>query len=311
MSPKLQKITAVVVAVIFLMGILPYSLNRFFGTNDKKKSLQVRMLMPDQSIKAMTLEEYLIGVVAAEMPAEFQVEALKAQAVAARTYALKRMAQTGNGRYDVDTTEKTQAWNSNEDMIRKWGVLNYFKYRKKIQKAVDETEGRVLTFNGQKIDAVYFSSCGRKNTEQANEVWRGGEVAYLISVPSVETTPLRFVKHQTYDVATFYTMLGFSQMPTQFYENDLIVIDRTKAGRVKNIAVKDRIFEGTDFRAKLQLPSTDFEWKVQGKKIEIVTYGKGHAVGMSQYGANDLAAAGRSYMEILGHFYPGTRLEKL
>ncbi len=310
MNPKIKKITATVLAVIFLVGILPYSLTKIFRTGYKKQGLQVRVAMLNGRVKNIPLEEYLIGVVAAEMPAEFEIEALKAQAVAARTYVLKRMGDKTENIFDVDTTEKTQAWSSNRELSRKWGLVNYFNYHRKIVKAVEETEGKIITYNGQKIDAVYHSSSGRKGTERASDVWRA-ETGYLINVPSGEETPLRFVKHQIFDVNTFYKLLGFSTLPSQFKENDLIVIDRTKGGRVKTLAIRDQVFLGTDVRAKLQLPSTDFEWKIHNKKIEFIIYGKGHGVGMSQYGANDLAKAGQTYSQILAHFYPDTKLEKV
>jgi stage II sporulation protein D len=307
----IRKATAAILAVIFLVGIFPYFLSRIFDITPKKQGIEVKISMPNGEIKKMTLDDYLTGVVAAEMPAEFEPEALKAQAVAARTYALKRIeARSAEQAYDVDTTEKTQAWISNQEMFRKWGIINYFKYRNKIAGAVAETAGKVITFNGQKIDALYHSSSGRKNTEQASDVW-GNDIYYLTSVSSGETNPLRFVKHQIFDIDSFYKALGITPVPTEFSEHDLLIIDRTRAGRVKTLAVHNKVFTATDFRAKLQLASTDFEWRLQGKKIELITYGKGHGVGMSQYGANDLAKAGKGYAEILAHYYPGTKIEKL
>lgn len=310
MNPKVKRITATVLAVIFLVGVLPYSLTKVFRTNSKKEGQQVRVALFNGQVRNIPLEEYLIGVVAAEMPAEFDIEALKAQAVAARTYALKRMGENTANTSDVDTTEKTQAWNSNRELYRRWGLVNYINYYRKIVKAVEETEGKIITYNGQKIDAVYHSSSGRKGTERATDVWGLG-TNYLTNVPSGEATPLRFVKHQIFDVHTFYKLLGFSKLPTQFKENDIIILERTKGGRVKTLAIKDQIFPGTDVRAKLQLPSTDFEWKIRNMEIELIIYGKGHGVGMSQYGANDLAQAGQTYSQILAHFYPDTKIEKV
>lgn len=310
MNPNIKKITAVVMAVIFLVGIFPYALTKIFRIGYQQQGLQVRISMFNGQVRSVPLEEYLIGVVAAEMPAEFEIEALKAQAVAARTYVLKRMGDKTNNTFDVDTTEKTQAWNSNQDMFRKWGIVNYFKYHRKIAQAVEETEGKIITYNGQMIDAVYHSSSGRKSTERASDVW-SAETSYLTNVASGEVTPLRFVKHQVFELNTFYKSLGFSSIPSQFNENDLIIIDRTKGGRVKTLAIKNKVFIGTEFRTMLQLPSTDFEWRIQNKKIEFVIYGKGHGVGMSQYGANDLANSGKDYSQILGHFYQGTKIEKV
>lgn len=311
MNHRIKKITAVIMAVIFLIGILPYALNRIFNRGIDSKGLQIRVAMENGKISKMPMEEYLIGVVAAEMPAEFELEALKAQAIAARTYALRKMVEsrTANPTFDVDNTEKTQAWTSKQELFRKWGIVNYFKYQRKVSQAVEDTQGKVLTFGGKMIDAVYHSSCGRKSTERAADVW-SGDTSYLTNVPSGEVTPLRFVNHQVFDVVTFYKMLGFNQPPSQFNEKDLIIIDRTKAGRIKTLAVRNKVIPGTEFRTKLQLPSTDFEWKIQGNKLELISYGKGHGVGMSQYGANDLAKAGKKYNEILGHYYQGTKIDK-
>jgi len=306
-SRNVRRIMAAVLAFFFLVGILPYCLTHLF-ISEKQQGTVVRVLMSNGEVKNIQLEEYLIGVVAAEMPAEFEIEALKAQSVAARTYVLKKIEENETKSYDVDMTEKTQAWNSNQEMFRKWGIINYYKYRCKMDRAIAETKGRILMYNGQKIDAVYHSSSGRKETERASDVWLA-DTGYLTNVSSGEATPLRFVKHQVYDVNTFYKLLGFTQIPLQFTDSDLILIDRTEAGRVKNMTVRNKVFKGTELRAKLQLQSTDFEWKIEGKKIEFITYGKGHGVGMSQYGANDLAKSGNNYAQILGHFYPGTKIE--
>lgn len=307
---KIKQITAVTIAVIFLIGILPSLLTNIFQGGSGQKGLTIRVAMKNGQVEKMPLEEYLVGVVAAEMPAEFEAEALKAQAVAARTYALRKMMDSrGNPDFDVDATEKTQAWNSKQDLFRRWGIVNYFKYQRKIAKAVEETEGKVLTYDGKLIDAVYHSSCGRKDTERAADVW-SGDSSYLTNVPSGEVTPLRFVNHQVFEAGDFFKLLGFTQPAAQLTPNDLIIIDRTRAGRVKTLAVRHKVFTGTEFRTKLQLPSTDFEWKFQGNKLEVISYGKGHGVGMSQYGANDLAKAGEKYSEILGHYYQGTKLEK-
>jgi len=308
-SRRFVRITAAVLAVFFLVGFLPYCINHFFHSG-KSQGLQVRLLVSADVIKNIELEEYLIGVVAAEMPAEFESEALKAQSIAARTYVLKKIDTNNGNSYDVDITEKTQAWNSNTDMFKKWGVVNYYKYRSKIAHAVNGTRGIILTYNGQKIDAVYHSSSGRKDTERAGDVWQS-DTGYLTSVASGESNTLRFVKHQIFDVENFYDLLGFSQTPARFSESDLILIDRTKAGRIKNVAIRNKVFKGTELRTKLLLPSTDFEWKIQGSKIEFISYGKGHGVGMSQYGANDLAKSGNDYAKILRHYYPGTKMEKV
>ena len=311
MNHKLIRITAGVLAVILLIVVIPFAINKFLDTSKKKQELQIRLYVADNDIKTLPLEEYLVGVVAAEMPAEFGLEALKAQAVAARTYVLKKISDSdGDETFDVDTTEKTQAWISNQEMIKKWGVINYWKYNRKITKAVEDTKGMIITYNGQIIDAVYHSSSGRKDTEKAGEVWVS-DVGYLINVSSGEVNTSRFVRNIAFDVNTFYNLLGFTPIPNQFSANDLLVLERTEAGRVKTLVIKNRILKGTDFRTKLKLTSTDFEWKIYGDKIELMVYGNGHGVGMSQYGANDLAKAGQDFKEIVTHYYQGTKIIKL
>lgn len=307
---KTYRILTTLLVVFLLLGVIPYLLT-FLGSG-YPKSPKVRMLGTDGQIRTLDLEEYLLGVVAAEMPAEFELEALKAQSVAARTYVLKRIedARAENSAYDVDTTEKTQAWNSKSQLIKKWGAMNYFKYQRKISRAVKETRGQVLTYNNEKISSVYHSSSGRFKTERAGEVWVN-DLPYLQNVISGELRPQRFTKRQTFDSATFFTLLDFPNIPEQFNTGDMVLLERTAAGRVKSVAIKGKVFKGTDIRKKLQLPSTDFEWRIEDNRIEFISYGKGHGVGMSQYGANDLARTGYDYRQILEHFYPGTKLENV
>ncbi|MBP1759395.1 MAG: stage sporulation protein, partial [Firmicutes bacterium] len=144
-----------------IVFIIPWSVVRWH--KEKVTNIgdhQIRVLMPDERVVKLPLEEYLLGVVAAEMPMEFEVEALKAQAIAARTYAAKRLAQNGLSEvgYDVDTTVKTQAWLSDAQMKKNWGWLNYWRYKNKLQKAVLGTQGMVLVYNGDYIEALYHSS---------------------------------------------------------------------------------------------------------------------------------------------------------
>ena len=239
------------VAVIFLIGVVPVFLPVVFQ--------QIVLKYAILSINiAHTIENICLSH-SRRMPAGLELEALKAQAVAARTYALKKVEKRAeNSLYDLDTTEQTQVWNSREDMVKKWGLIAYFKYKRKISKAVKQTEGQTLLFDGEKIDAVYHSSSGRKNTEKASEVWNG-EAAYLTNVPSGEANPLRFVAHKVFDITTFYSLLGFSQIPSRFNEEDLIIVDRTKAGRIKTLAIRNRVSR-TDIRKNF-ITLTHFEGK--------------------------------------------------
>ncbi|ADY57530.1 stage II sporulation protein D [Syntrophobotulus glycolicus DSM 8271] len=278
---------------------------------EKNQNDTVRVLMPDGKMKKMELEDYLVGVLAAEMPAEFEPEALKAQAVAARTYVLKRKEDSKDlADYDVDTTEKTQAWCSNREMSDKWGFFKYWQYKEKLSRAVQATKGKVITYRGKKIEALFFSSCGRKPTEFSQEVW-GNKVNYLVSVSSEESNSARSAAKQDYDIPTFYQLLGIKDSAGSFSKTDIVVMQKTGSGRIKQLTVKGKRFESKDFRSKLKLNSTDFEWTVSQNKIIFTVYGKGHGVGMSQYGANDMAKAGRNFEEILKHYYTGTEISQV
>ena len=270
---------------------------------------QIRVLMPDERVLKLPLEEYLLGVVAAEMPMEFEVEALKAQAIAARTYAAKRLAQNGLSEvgYDVDTTVKTQAWLSDAQMKKNWGWLNYWRYKNKLQKAVLGTQGMVLVYNGDYIEALYHSSSGRKPTERPEEVWSSSR-PYLQNVISGEEDLQRYVNRISYTPQDLYKKLGLKESPRSLTSGDFQVLGRTSVGRAKSIRVLGKVYPATQLRTLLGLSSTDIEWNIQPDRLTITTYGNGHAVGMSQWGANDLAKKNNKVEEILSHYYPGTKL---
>ena len=297
----------IIVLSVCIVAILPWTALRWH----KKPAgdYQIRALMPDGKVDKLPLEEYLIGVVAAEMPAEFKAEALKAQAVAARTYAAKRLSHVAvpDPGYDVDTTVLTQAWLSDKQMRTKWGLVGYWRYRARIAKAVEGTGGQVLVANGEYIDAFFYSSSGRKPTEKSEEVWSEAR-PYLQNVSSGEKNPERCVKKFTFSVQELAQKLNLSQVPTNISSADVKVVSRTTAGRVRTLTLFGRPFAATQLRTLLGLASTDIEWSIAPGQITFTTYGNGHAVGMSQYGANDLAQKGQGYEEILAHFYPGTKI---
>ena len=289
--------------------IIPWSVLRWQKEKVISEDVQIRVLMPDGEVTKFPLEEYLVGVVAAEMPAEFEVEALKAQAVAARTYAARRLSSSNQQDcgYDVDTTVQTQAWLSDAQMRGKWGWLNYWRYRGKIQKAVTETRGRVLVANGEYIEAYYHSSSGRKPTERSEDVWSSSR-PYLQNVSSGEENLQRYIKSFSYTPQELYNKLGIMKPATSFTSGDFQVLEKTSVGRAKSIRVLGKVYPATQLRKLLGLSSTDIEWVVQPERLTITSYGNGHAVGMSQWGANDLAKGNKKAEEILAHFYPGTKL---
>lgn len=297
---------------VCIVFIIPWSVLRWQKEKVVTKDVQIRILRPSGVVTKLPLEEYLVGVVAAEMPAEFELEALKAQAVAARTYAVRRLSSVHqqDGGYDVDTTVQTQAWLSAAQMRNKWGWFNYWRYRGKLQKAVTETQGMVLVAKGEYIEAYYHSSSGRKPTERSEDVW-GSPRSYLQNVSSGEENQQRYIKSLIYTPQELYKKLGIERLVTPFKADDFQMIDKTAAGRAKNVRILGKAYPATQLRNILGLSSTDIEWAVQPERVTITTYGNGHAVGMSQWGANDLAKQLQKFEEILTHFYPGAKLLKL
>jgi stage II sporulation protein D len=306
-----QWVTILILSVVLII-LIPWTILRWQDGNKGREDFSVRVKMPNGQVEKLPLEEYLVGVVAAEMPAEFDTEALKAQAVTARTYVAKRLSQKliSDAGFDVDTTVATQAWISKEEMYDKWGFLGFWRYHGRIEKAVTSTEGQVLVYGGQYIDAFYHSSTGRKLTERAEDVWSSSR-PYLQNVASGEKEPNRYLKTYSFTPNTLYPKLGVPGTPKAFTGADFVVLSQTATGRAKSIRVLGKNYSGAQLRSILGLASTDFEIIINPGELQIKTYGNGHGVGMSQYGANDLGKSGKSYKDILEHFYPGAKMLSL
>ncbi len=244
----------------------------------------------------LSMNDYLIGVVGSEMPAEFHLEALKAGAIAARTYALKKIEEGGI----LTDTVSTQAYSDNNELQQKWGS-SFDKYYNKIKQAVSETDNLVIKYQGSLINAMYFST-SNGYTESAKEVF-GYDIPYLQSVESsvdLETTPyLRTIEKSELDILN---ILGVTNL------NNIEVLSRTSSGRVKEIKIDNKIYTGIELRNLLGLRSTDFDISVNNGTATITTRGYGHGVGMSQYGANKLAQKGYNYKDILKHYYINTEI---
>ena len=253
------------------------------------------------SVVKIELEEYVTGVVGAEMPASFNVEALKAQAVIARTYALK-----ANSRGTVlSDNESSQSYKSNDQLKSLWGS-SYNTYYNKVKGAVDSTRGMYLTYNGSYIEAVYHSTSNGR-TEDSSNVW-GNSFPYLVSVDSpYDSSNPSYLKTVSFSYSDISKKLGVIITS----DTDFIINGRTSGNRVGSISVGEVTFTGVDFRNKLGLRSADFDIEKNNDGVLITTRGYGHGVGMSQYGANGMAKAGSSYRDILFHYYPGVSLKSL
>lgn len=248
-------------------------------------------------------EEYILGVVLAEMPAEFESDALMAQAVVARSYAYKSMLQSKHTEVDLCTDSTCcQAYLSRQEYLSAGGDLAMLN---KVEMSIRQTAEQILTYEGQIIDATYFS-CSGGRTEAAYAVW-GSDVPYLQSVDSPgEEDATHFTDTVQFSASEFCSKLGINLVgPAGSWVED---ISYTEGGGVAAVSLCGHQFTGTQMRKLLGLRSTAFAICAVGDTVTITTKGFGHRVGMSQYGANAMAKLGIGYEEILAHYYPGTEL---
>ena len=266
------------------------------GNYQSEEIQKVHVTRADGKDLYLDIESYLEGVISSEMSPAFEMEALKAQCVAARTFVVQRG-------YEVDDTTNTQVYRDDKQLKDIWKD-NYDVYHKKIQQAVQETTGEILTYKGKPISALFFSSsCGK--TANAQEYW-GNKVPYLVSVDSSwDKQSEEYEKSITMSKQEFSTALGF-QNTVQEIEEPI----RYDSGYVKEIHIDRIVFTGREVREKLNLRSSCFTIKESKDNVVITTKGYGHGVGMSQIGAQAMAEKGKSYKQILSH-YPKTKIEKL
>jgi stage II sporulation protein D len=278
-----------------------------FYTNKKEETkINIRVLKEDNTVEQIDLEEYLIGVVSSEVPVYFEEEALKAQAVASRTYALKQMENNKNESYDVTDNILSQVYSTNEELKNKWKE-NYDEYYNKIKNIVNKTKGEYLSYNDDYIYAFFFSTSNGFTEDNINVF--GADLPYLKVVDSSfdeKETP-NFLVTASFSKEEFYNLLGIS------YSNNLKItnIETTSSNRIYSLEVNGNYFKGRDFQKKLSLRSNDFTIEEKENEIIITTKGYGHGVGLSQYGANALAKKNKTYQEILKYYYQGVEIKKL
>ena len=245
----------------------------------------------DGSVSQIEIEEYVKGVVAGEMPLSFELEALKAQAVVARTFVYSR-----NLKVSDDTS--SQVYLDEAMRLERWGE-QYEYYENKLNQVINDTKSQVLLHNNQYISALYFSSSNGK-TENNEDYFEGSPVSYLRSVSSNYEEPL-----------IEYEIVSYDQLVDAFGSSDLQILNYTQGGRVNEIKIGDTIYTGREIREQLHLNSTSFAIKYVDEGVSFTTYGFGHGVGMSQYGAQGMAKAGKTYQEILSHYYQGVTISKV
>ena len=292
---------------IFILIILPFVLVRLYSSKvpvDKKEHISLYLSETHKCIK-LSLEEYVAGVLCAEMPASFHEEALKSQAIAARTYALYKMKNGSHDNGDVcnDFTH-CQAYCSHEDMIEKWGN-EYETYIKKINKCVNETKGMYISLNDEPINAV-FHACSNGKTENASDVW-GSDIIYLKSVDSRgDLLKKEYEKEYCFNESDLIKLLE-NEIKSELdkEQNPIGKIEYTEGDNIKTVEIFGFVFKGKDIRKILSLDSSAFNISYENNIFTFRVYGNGHGVGMSQYGADAMAKDGKTYDEIIKHYYTG------
>ena len=268
---------------------------------------KITLLRGDKTVK-LSVSDYLHGVLAAEMPVSFEPEALRAQAVAARSY-LERGIKTGrHENADIcDSPDCCQAYLSDDELRKSWGK-NYDAYIALIDAAVSDTDGEYLSYGGEAAFCAFHSSSAGA-TEASAEVWN--EVPYLVSVSSPESSedvPGYVSRLELKDIDFRDTILYARPDADMTGEPDTWIgkTEINGSGRVGTMVIGGEEFTGVELRELFSLRSAAFTVAHEDGRFVFSVTGYGHGVGMSQYGANVMAKQGHSYTEILSHYYPGT-----
>jgi len=277
----------------------------------RDEDLSLRVLM-DGEVREMSMGEYLPMALSGEMPASFETEALKAQAVALRSYALYHRTSPKSSHPQADVCLSSAccaAGRTMEEMEQSWGAMAP-EYREKLLKAVETTDGQYLSYGEEAVLAM-FHSCSMGATEHSAELL--SPLPYLLSVSSPETVDDVASLVSTVEVSAgdFRTSIA-RVFPALSLEGDpgswLGAVTPSAGGRVGSINIGGQEISGLAMRQMFSLRSTDFQLKWTGESFLFTVSGYGHGLGMSQYGANAMARDGQDYSGILAHYYPGTEL---
>ena len=306
----MKKIILFTIILIFI----PFFIVNILGINEIEEielkyinnvNVRVKRLSTNE-IQIVPLEEYIVGVLAGEMPVYFELEALKAQAVASRSYVLKRLEYNKDSEYDVVDSVLNQVYLDDNYLKEAWGK-DYVVNINKLRTAVNQTIDEYLEYDGEIIDALFFST-SNGYTEDASVVFNL-ELPYLKSVESkwdAQTSSV-FNSQKTMSLQEFYEKLGLE------YKSELSfnVLERSDTNRIIKLEINGNMLNATDVYNKLGLRSTDFNLTQVGTNVVIDTKGYGHGVGMSQYGALGMAKEGYNYMQILEYYYSGAEIKKI
>ncbi len=317
----MKKFIYKLVAVIIIVLLLPFTLTLIFSNKNKHYSLETMDFQVYYEKaghkKKLNFDEYLVGVVAANMPAGYHIEALKAQAVVSRTYALYNISLLSKdepGRKEFSTSELGLSYIGLDEMEQYWGSDNYVTHFTKLENCVYGTKDEVLIYDKELILPVFFGT-GTGYTRNAKEAW-GVDIPYLISVSSKQdVTSIHYLKITEYEPSVLigilkqvYPSLNISE---KTFFQDISQVERDSTGYVTNIIIDNKPIAGEEFALILGLNSNHFYIEDYEGKARIICTGVGHGVGLSQYGSNAMAEEGYSYNDILTHYYTGVKLTKL
>ncbi|BCB05917.1 stage II sporulation protein D [Bacillus sp. KH172YL63] len=307
-----------IIFIVPTLLVLPFSSDKDTANLDEKlkkspsieelaNSVEVAVYRSNQDlIEKLPLEQYVVGVVAGEMPADFEKEALKAQALAARTYIVNQLLSDDDSvpkGADVTDTISHQVYKNQNELVALWGADYDWKI-KKISEAVLETKGKVLTYDNKPITAAFFST-SNGYTENSEAYWTD-DIPYLRSVESPwDADSPKFEDQKVIPIKEFEQKLGVT-LPKDGSVG--AITSRTEGKRVGSVEINGKGFSGREIREKLDLRSSDFTWYKKDDHIVISTKGSGHGVGMSQYGANGMAKDGKDYQEIVTHYYKDVKI---
>ena len=323
-----------IIVIIFLIPIMCTSQTKETSINTKASNIPqesfvennydykqyqlVRLLhTSNNNIQEINLDEYLYGVVAAEMPADFSEEALKAQAVVARTYTVYKIINNNSKHGEAqicDDSKCCQAWISKDDRFEKWKENEREENWRKIVNAVNSTQGKIIMYENKPINAFFHSNSGGK-TEIPINVWGGSGLTYLQVVEtSGEENYSQYSSEVIISKEELQNIMSneYSDFTIDYNDTNCIeILEYTTSGRVKTIKIGNKNLSGVEARSIFKLKSTNFNTYIEGNNIRFTVKGYGHGIGMSQTGADSLAKEGKNYEEIINHFYIGVQIKDM
>ncbi len=266
-------------------------------------------------VEQVNIDDYLCNVVSAEMPADYEIEALKAQAVVARTYTIYKINNKKHENADIcDDSTCCQAWVDKETRFSRWEESKRESNWEKIQKCIQETQGQIVTYQNQPINAFFHANSGGK-TELPVNVWGGTGLPYLQVVETAGEEGYKQYESEvelTQDELIEKLKTKYSDISIDFSnQENLKILEYTDSGRVKTVKFGNHEISGVETRTLLGLKSTNFEISKENDKIKFTVKGYGHGVGMSQTGADAMAKQGKNYKEIINHFYSGVEIKEV